>query len=97
MNAESVELKAKDHCRGQISVSYRNKWEDMCFGDLPSKSGEELCRHLGCAPGNSRVKLERSKVSGTKQEATGSDCGRVGTNDQHSVQRLRTFIYIDGV
>lgn len=90
LNAESIELKAKDQCRGQISVSYRNKWEDVCLGEFPSESEEDLCRYLGCPGGNRSVKVERqsSKVSEAKHEATGSDCGRVETNVQQSVQRV---------
>lgn len=90
LNAESIELKAKDQCRGQISVSYRNKWEDVCFEELPSEPGQDLCRYLGCPGGNRSVKAERqsSKVSEAKHEATRSDCGRVETNVQQSVQRV---------
>lgn len=90
LNAESIELKAKDQCRGQISVSYRNEWKDVCFGDFPSQSEEELCRYLDCPGGNNSLKAKRqsSKVSEAKHEATGSDCGRVETNGQQSVQRV---------
>lgn len=85
LNAESIKLKTKDHCRGSILISNRTKWEDVCIKDLPTESEGELCRQLGCDGGDDSRKYkldrkQRSKVSRAKPKDTRSNSGRFGSN-----------------